>query len=63
MSRASVTALERMFDDIDLMIRRGDVRAAAQATDAALRLDHESLWSAYSVFRERRLGRRRSQQD
>jgi adenine-specific DNA methylase len=60
---ASSKTLEVMFDDIDLMIRGGDVRAAAQATDAALRLDHRSLWRAYSVFRERRLGRRRRPED
>ncbi len=62
-AKARSKILERMFGQTDLMIRRGDVKAAAQATDAALQLDHDLLWRAYSVFRERRLGRRRSQQD
>lgn len=53
--------VEGMFDEIDEMIRHGNIHAAAQATDAALRLDHDALWRAYAAFRGRRLGRRRKQ--
>lgn len=52
--------LADMFDEIDGLIRHGNLKAAAQATDMALQLDHESLWRAYDIFRGRRLGRRRA---
>jgi adenine-specific DNA methylase len=52
---------EGMFDEIDALIRRGDVHAAARAADAAFDLDHDALWRAYCTFRGRRLGRRRAQ--
>lgn len=52
--------LEEMLGELDELIRRGEVERAAEAADSALRFDHERLWRAYIVFRERRLGRRRA---
>ncbi|MFZ5853110.1 MAG: N-6 DNA methylase [Chloroflexota bacterium] len=50
--------VEGIFDRVDGLIRYGDVQAAAKASDAAFGLDHDTLWRAYSTFRDRRLGRR-----
>jgi len=57
---ATAAVLLRMFDDVDARIRLGDAKAAAEAVDRALDLDHEWLWRACGVFRQRRLGRRRA---
>lgn len=47
-------------EEADLAIRAGRVRDAARLADELLGLDHEALWAAYAVFRDRRLGRANS---
>jgi hypothetical protein len=57
---AKTALLIEMFDDVDALVRRGDASVAAAAVDQALGLDHETLWNACRVYRDRRLGRRRA---
>src|SRR3989337_2364013 len=46
--------------EVDRLIRRGEIDLAAISADRILGIDHELFWRAYVVFRQRRLGRKRS---
>ena len=46
-----------MFDEIDALVRTGEIERAAQRVDESLDLDHERFWRAYMAYRQRRLGR------
>jgi len=56
----SRTALIAVLPALDILVRDGDLQAAARITDEILGLDHDLLWDAYMAFRSRRLGRRKS---
>ncbi len=49
--------LERAHEAIDAHIRSGRLKDAAMIADEVIGLDHESVWNAYLVFRERRMAR------
>lgn len=51
-------ALEDHFDEVDKLVAAADIRAASRVVDAILRIEHETLWDAYLVYRDRRLGRK-----
>ncbi|MCY7418232.1 MAG: hypothetical protein LH650_07005 [Chloroflexi bacterium] len=53
-------ALISALPALDVLVRDGDLQAAARITDDLLGLDHDLLWDAYLAFRSRRLGRRKS---
>jgi hypothetical protein len=59
-TRPLADQLAAAFADADRLTLSGDIRSAARLADAILGLDHDRLWAAYLVFRDRRLGRRRS---
>lgn len=65
LSPTLVHALEDAHAEADEQICAGRIKDAAALADEILRLDHAELWSAYSVFRDRRHsragGRRRPQ--
>lgn len=52
-------ALEGKFEEVDHLVRLGDISGASCVADQILEVDHETVWGAYTVFRTRRLGRRR----
>ena len=56
----SRAALVAALPTLDILVRDGDLQAAARITDDILGLDHDLLWDAYMAFRSRRLGRRKS---
>jgi adenine-specific DNA-methyltransferase len=58
-SQRTAQALEDRFPEVDDLVRVGDLTSASEIADQVLNVDHESVWGAYSVFRARRLGRRR----
>lgn len=47
--------LDDFHSEADSLIRDGRIRDAARLADDLLGLDHDLLWSAYAVFRDRRL--------
>ncbi len=47
--------------EVDRLIRRGEIEHAAISVDRILDIDHDRMWAAYLVLRERRLGRKRLQ--
>jgi len=51
--------LAASFAEAERLTLSGDIRSVARLADAILGLDHDRLWNAYMVFRDRRLGRRR----
>ncbi len=53
-----IARLESAFDEIDECVRVGHLEAAAVIADGILGFDHERLWPAYMVFRDRRLHRK-----
>jgi hypothetical protein len=52
--------LEQAHKAIDAHVRSGAIKEAAMITDELIGLDHESVWNAYLVYRERRMARANS---
>jgi adenine-specific DNA-methyltransferase len=54
----SLERLSETFDRANMLRTLGGVEPAAAMADAMLGIDHDRFWSAYLVFRTRRLNRR-----
>lgn len=57
MNSALGSRLEQAHMAIDGHVRSGRLKDAAMIADELIGLDHESVWNAYLVFRERRMAR------
>lgn len=55
-----IARLEAIHPEMDALVRDGRIKNAAGLADEVLGLDHDTLWKAYAVYRDRRLVRANS---